>query len=69
MIEIHHLLHGENVVTDTLTLADDGTIDYSGLRPQMMWLRQYLAVTEDGRPVTSEDGEEWLNALPRSPRA
>jgi hypothetical protein len=32
----------------------------------MMWLRKYLAVTEDGTLASSRDGEAWLRALPRS---
>ena len=54
----------------TLDLADDGSVDFSGLPPGSMWLRQYTAVTEDGKAVWSPDGEEWLRVLPRclSPR-
>ena len=32
----------------------------------VQWLTNYLAVTDEGKPVTPEDGEPWLRALPRS---
>ena len=73
MIEIHKMMHGENVVVGALDLADDGTVDFSGLCPHdAEFLQNYACVDMDktgpvkDRLVDHDQAERWLRLLPEN---